>query len=240
MSWWPFGSSTKQKITSNQEVATNVMQVSTAYCNITAVTEFNNNNVVITGSNGNFDFSQVATIKNSSCDMSNSLDAEIEVIISAMLESSATAQGGFSLDFTNVKQNTSIYQTISNSITQMMTSTCNITSSATRNNNYIFVSNSSGDFDFSQEAEIVGSTCNMSNIAKTTVYNESNAEAAQESRITNIFAVMFMAIALCMILGVVILLIFVLGGSKGSNETYNVVAPPQQIQYTEPIITEIE
>lgn len=203
----PFGSETRQKIEANQEIATNVVQVSTVYCNITAVTEFNNNNVIIKGSNGNFDFSQRATIDNSSCNMNSSLDAEIETIIQAMLNQSASAQSGFSLDFTTIKQNTSIYQTINNSITQMMTSSCNITASNTRNNNYIFVSDSEGNFDFSQNSSIDSSTCNMSNIAKTTVYNKAATETEQQSKITNIFAIMFMAIIVCMILGAIILVI---------------------------------
>ena len=213
------GTNTNQKTKINQEIATDIVQVSTSYCNISVDVNFDNNNIIVIGNNGDFDFSQRATIENATCNMNSSLDSQIENIIKSLIDTSASAQNGFTLDFTNINQQTSVYQTISNSMTQMMSATCNITASSNRSNNYIYLVDNDGNFDFSQTATIDGATCNMSNIAKSTSYNESSSDSSQESKITSIFGLMFAAIALCMILGVVIIGIVLVTGSVGKSKS---------------------
>lgn len=148
--------------------------------------------------------------------MTQSLDNSIENILESMASQDATAKGGFSINWSDVDQDISIYQYVKNSVTQIMVSSCNISASQTFNNNYIYVEDYHGDIYFSQEAEITNATCNMNSAATNQVYNSTKSEGDQTSKITQINSLLA-ALGICMILGFIVFMIILLKGSGGSS-----------------------
>ena len=176
------GNSTSQTYHSVQDVQNDIVQVSEQYCEIAVDQDFSNNTIIIVGGSGSVTFKQRAVIENATCNMTQSLDNSIENILESMASQDATAKGGFSINWSDVDQDISIYQYVKNSVTQIMVSSCNISASQTFNNNYIYVEDYHGDIYFSQEAEITNATCNMNSAATNQVYNSTKSEGDQTSK----------------------------------------------------------
>ena len=212
------GNSTSQTYHSIQDIQNEIVQVSEQYCEITIDQNFNNNTVIIVGGSGNVTFEQRAVIDNATCNMTQSLDSTIENILQSMSTQDATAKGGFSINWSDVDQEVSIYQYVKNSVTQIMTSSCNISASQNMNNNYIYVEDHAGDIYFSQTADITNATCNMNSAASSQVYNSTKAEGDQTSKITQINSLLA-ALGICMVLGFIVFMIILLRGSGGGGES---------------------
>lgn len=212
------GNDQSQTYKSIQDVSNSIVQQSTQICNIKIDQQFDDNTVIIIGSSGGVVFEQRAVIENATCNMTQSLDAMIETTLESMSMQDAESKGGFSINWTSIDQEISIYQYVKNSITQIMTAECNIAASQTMNNNYIYVEDTSGGILFSQTAQITDATCNLNSAASSSVYNTTKAGGDQTSKVVQINPLLA-ALGLCMILGFIVFMIILFKGSGGGGES---------------------
>lgn len=210
---------TTQSIESKQEITNEIVQVSEQICNITVVNDFSNNVIIIVGASGDVTFEQRGKIINSSCNLTTSLDSQIQNSISAQIaQSSEITKAGFAINWDSVDQDVSVYQTMKNSVTQLMSATCNITASNTITNNYYYLQDIEGDIYFSQESEITNATCNMDNASSSTAFNEATTDVDQTSKKTTINPLLA-ALGICMILGFIIFFTIILRGDGGDSSS---------------------
>ena len=210
-----------QKIKINQEISNDIMQVSTQYCTISSTQEFSGNTLFFIGGTGDVTIKQVSTLSNVNCNMSNVLDTQIINIMKSMSQQDLDITAGPTFSLTGANSKTSMYLTTSNAVTQLMSSTCNITSSQSISNNYIFAQDQQGDFLFSQESEITGATCTMGNASKTTTENEQIAEGEQSTTIKNVYGIFLAIIALGIVLIIFIIIGLLFSGKKGGGGSTN-------------------
>lgn len=208
---------TTQKVKINQKVTNDIMQVSNQYCEIASTQDFTGNTLFFIGGTGDVRIEQTSTLSNVNCNMSSVLDSQILNILESMTKQDLNITSGPTYTLGFVEQNVSVYMTTSNAVTQIMSSTCNITSSQSINNNYIYAEDQQGDFYFSQNSEITGATCTMGNAAKSVTENEEIANSDQSATIRNIFGIFLAILALGLVLVIVIVVAMVFSGKKGSK-----------------------
>ncbi len=210
------GNSTSQTFTSVQDISNEILQVSEQFCEIRIDNNFNDNTIIVIGGTGSVTFKQRAVIENATCNMTMSLNNSIENILESMSTQDATAKGGFSINWSDVDQEISIYQYIKNSVTQIMTSTCNISATNNMNNNYIYFEDHAGDIYFDQSAELTNATCTMNSAATNEVYNSAKSEGDQTSKIVQTNPLLA-ALGICVLLGFLVFMIILTKGSGGEE-----------------------
>ena len=207
------GNNTTQNIRTNQTVVNNVLQASKAECTAQCRNVLEGITIIVIGGSGNINITQECALTNINCIMQQSLTSQIETILKAMAAQSASAMNGFSLDFANISQNVDLYQYISNSITQLMDSSCKFEASDTISGLYMYVANRDrSQINISQRSTISNATCNMNNMAKSVTYNEASAEADQKSTIVNIWSLFFYAFIAIIASATIILIVFIATG----------------------------
>ena len=222
------------KVKINQTITNDILQVSDQYCTISSSQSFNGNTLFFIGGKGDVTIKQVSTIDNATCNMSNVLDTQILNIMTAMSNQDITVTAGPTFSLNGTTNKTSMYLTTSNAVTQLMSSTCNITSSQTIDNNYVFAQDQQGDFLFLQESDITGATCTMGNAAKTVTENEQIAEGDQSATIKNVYGIFLAIIALGFVLMIVVIIGLLFSGKKGGGSSGSSTA---QADYDKAVIS---
>jgi len=222
------------KVKINQTITNDILQVSDQYCTISSSQSFNGNTLFFIGGTGDVTIKQVSTIDNATCNMSNVLDTQILNIMTAMSNQDITVTAGPTFSLNGTTNKTSMYLTTSNAVTQLMSSTCNITSSQTIDNNYVFAQDQQGDFLFLQESDITGATCTMGNAAKTVTENEQIAEGDQSNTIKNVYGIFLAIIALGFVLMIVVIIGLLFSGKKGGGSSGSSTA---QADYDKAVIS---
>lgn len=168
-------------------------------------------NSTVTGSGIGF---TAACTANSSCIMQNTMDSNVQDLLSAIANQTNQALNGAlgdisynaSANFNNINQN------VTNFLTQMTNSTCASAVSVNQSNDLFFASNS----DLNSPASFVGftiggnspvsanSSCTMTNIQKSLMYNRLQAQVAQSNTETSILAIIVIGIVIVIVvLGIV-------------------------------------
>ena len=186
-----------------EESYSNIVQKNTNTFNTNCSNNFDGNTVVIDGGEGNFEISNTCTIDNVSGFLSNSVEGEIKTILESMSKQDASASG-FSFNFNTMSNDVRMEQLIENNITQIQENSCNFQASNSIDNNYIYIKNQKGDVKLFNESTISGSTCNLSNIAKATTYQEATSSNDQKTSITGFNFMILMVIVIIIILCVII------------------------------------
>lgn len=220
------GSNISQSYNETREFNNTVLQASSQSCSITCATNFNNDTVIIIGGTGGVNIKQSCKITDASCQLKAAFEAGIENIIESTVSQSASAIGGISFTFSNQNQDINLSSTVNNSISQIMSSSCKISSEANQNNNYFLFVGRDGDINLGQDASISGANCSMDNYAKASTFNKAVSDASQKAKVQNVFAMMFMGIIVMMVLVGIALIAFVLTGGvnkaiDGATQTAN-------------------
>ena len=211
------GASTSNNFTSKQTVANNITQYNQATCIATVEASSGGNIIIIDGSHigGSVIGSTQKITTDASCIMHQSNDANIESILESMSKQTNTNQNGV-FDFLSkligdkVKNKVEIDQTITNTITQINTSTCSSNIISSTKPNYIYVKNSSilGSVIGSTTEASATSSCTITNGASAVVYNKELSKNDQNNKSKSLFftiVIAFTVIMVVMILGVIIL-----------------------------------
>src|SRR5437879_4938950 len=120
-----------QTTSSTTKVANNILQTSSESCIFTCGATANNNTAIFIDSNVNYTITARCTIADSSCVAVQTLDSDVSSTLKAMAEQTATAISapnvsvkGVSFGISASNQSVDLNQYISNSISQINSSTC--------------------------------------------------------------------------------------------------------------------
>lgn len=222
------GSSTSQETDINQTIVNNVLQTSNEECLVTCQNDIDDTTVIISDSSDvTVNISQLCTISNVDCIMNTNLDSLIDNTLEGYSEQEAGGSGGFhvgwtgmSLAWDTIDQNTDINQYISNSITQTMTSACDISGENTTTDSYFSVTDSDNvAIGISQEVELESSNCNMDNSAKSTTYTTEIADASQSAGRCTSAGGCGCLVFILIIVGFILLLVVMMSGMASINKT---------------------
>lgn len=209
-------SSNTNKLT--QEFYNNVIQSASAVCGQNCDQASSNNVYYLNDSNiDKAGISQKCSI-NAECVMSNELSNIIENTATARAsQSNDTTQSMVSFTFSNLENNNQMTQGYNNYVTQAMNASCQSSATQISSNNIFFVQNSEvGVLGISQDADLV-TQCYMNNLALSTVQNVASAEVDQSNKVKSAFAMIVVAIAICLIVGGIMFLVIFMGPSMGGG-----------------------
>jgi len=195
----------------------NIFQASNETCSGKCTQNNDNISVIISGSriSGGINFSQSCDV-DVSCAMNSTLDSNVQSILNAMADQTASAQlGMFNASLANINNNAYIAENITNQITQVMNSTCQADLSQTNQNISVVLVNDtlSGGVNYTQKGN-VQANCVMTNTARSIVLNQETAETKQKAKRESVLAMIVVAIVICILFGGAMLLIFLFHNPK--------------------------
>jgi len=212
------GSSNSSRATEIQNVNNSIVQESSEKCSATCSNIENGDSTIISGSTieGNLSaFKQVCQVQ-ASCVLKNQISTQIQDILESVAKQTQRLDESFLSIFSDTHNNESatIEQSITNSVTQILNSSCTATSSNVQSDDIFVLSNSealSGVIAFSQTGNAT-SSCTINNISKVKIFNKELAEISQEQRIENVFVAIIALIVAALVIGGFLLFLF-FGGS---------------------------
>lgn len=218
MALYKMGGDTTNTISSNQTVVNTMLQASKARCSATCKNTISGVTIIVIGSEGEIgNISQECKMNNINCIMQNSFNVQIENILKSMIDQSTSAMSGISFDWKHIEQNVNLYQLIENTITQTMDTSCTFEAGNEATGLYFYVQDSKGKIgNLSQSSSITNASCNMDNMAKAVTYNEETSDAKQKATVSNMFALIFIAIIIAIIMAGIVLVVFLLTGGVAS------------------------
>ncbi|MBL4662036.1 MAG: hypothetical protein JKY22_00345 [Flavobacteriaceae bacterium] len=213
---------------STQELQNDILQVTEENCHAKCTNYDGGGTVIIDGTNikGDLDIVQQCTAS-ASCTMNQTLQSQVEDIMSSISKQSQKSEQSF-INFTisNQADVSEIKQNITNSITQIMQSSCQATSDNIQKDNIVILRNDTvgGDFTLGQKGS-ASSNCILNNVAKQVLFNKQQAKQDQSQTAENVLAIIVVAIVIGIIaLGLFALFFFgkkILGSSSEILESPN-------------------
>jgi hypothetical protein len=211
--------SVSQQESSSLSAINNVLQDATSTCTLSCQSSLSNITIVISGSTvGNITIADTCAITGSQCLISTSLDTNITNILTSIFNQTAVTARSLidCLGDDNVNQSIKIEEAVTNNITQLINSTCNMTVN-TSVSDVTFVAKDGatvGNFSVVSAGNITKSNCSLQNIAQAVITNNLTAKGSQTA-ITGVAAVMGMFMFIIIIVIVIIVLCFIVlkGGS---------------------------
>ena len=190
----------------NQDINNQIYQSLSTSC--TATCEANTGNVDIilvdTKVRGGIRFNQICSAF-AACTLPQSVDVNAQGILTSSIEQATnTANSFLSYSPTANESEIDFQNRIRNSLTQILTSSCNATTRQSINNVLVYAVNTEidGDIEFSQNGE-ASAVCSMNNASKINLYNQVTAEAERRTSSSNLTSILIL-------LGGVILVIVIL------------------------------
>ena len=140
------GNTSSEKITENQQILTEVTQISEQFCNIGCNQNIDGTTIISINQVGDINVTQMCQLLDIQCVMKSTMDTQIDSILEAINNQSTTQT---TTDFwqlpSSSKETLDITQLISNQITQIQIASCNIEANQEMSNTYIYSANQVGD-----------------------------------------------------------------------------------------------
>lgn len=214
------GSNNANVAKESESVQNNILQASFQQCKSDCTNISSGNTVIFNGSNisGDVDFNQSCSAT-AHCIMEQQLQSQVQNMMSAIAQQQQEVEKSI-LSFTvaNDVNYSEINENIVNSITQILQSSCQATSSNITNDNLVILNNTNveGSFSFSQTGNATAN-CTMNNLARQVAFNQQQAKTNQTQKIESIFAIIAIAVIVVVIVGAIIVFLTLRGGSGSSN-----------------------
>lgn len=192
------GGNVNNTIKTETAITSNFLQESTQVCAASAASEASNNTVIVEGTvNQGINISSTSQA-DAKCSMTNNVSQISENMITDLVSQAATAEVDFlgDLAWTNVKNNSSIYESIATNMTQITSSSCLATDTAAADNNFVYVTTTgtvNGGINFTTSAN-ANASCVMQNTSKMQSYNQVLNNTDQTAKYTGMFVAMFNAV----------------------------------------------
>lgn len=194
-----------------QSITTNIFEESQEVCVGKCTAIQSGNTIIISGSDvGNVDLTNQCPAS-ASCAMTQQLNSQVSAIMAALAEQENTSSSFWPISFKFDNQNNSvtIRQSITNTITQMMQSICQSTSTNIQENEVVVLTNSeAGNVTLSNQGS-ANSTCTMNNLARQVAFNQQTAKTNQTNRITSAFTLILIIIVIVIIIAAIIALLII-------------------------------
>lgn len=211
-----------------QRVNNDVAQISEEVCRADCQNIQSGNTIIISGSTtGDVMFNQQCRPK-ATCVMNQTFTTRIQDILDSLQKQTASTQSAFLSFVVNSNTNVAdVEQTITNQITQLLSSTCQASSQQLQTDNLIYVKDSTtGNIGFNQ-AEEPTTACVMNNIGRVVAYNDMVAKSDQTSKTQSIFVIIVIAIVAMVVLCGLMLLLFLT--SRSGRETVHNLGETQKV-----------
>jgi len=216
----------------DQNVMNNILSETSTVCAASCTAVQSGDVIVVQNSSigGGIGFTESCTV-NASCVMNNSIDTQIQNILSSITQQSNKAVTDFlgDLAWNDQTNSANFKQNVTNNVTQVISSTCNADIAFSQNNDLLYVSNTgaSGFVGFqigANNSASANASCAMSNTSRTVVYNNVQAQANQSNTDIGVFAMIAMAVVVVILIGGLIMLIMSArgGGPSVPNPSSNV------------------
>ncbi len=208
------GSAQSQSSSASLSVANSILQAANNTCSLSCNESQDGNTIIISGSTtGNISFSQTCSIVGSNCTIKSYLDANLQDVLSAMLQQSTVSATGFpDIGFNYSDQSTSVSESVSNSITQLVNNMCQVSTNQTFDNNYVYVTDSTtGNLSFAQSSNITNSDCIMDTISKAVASTTESAKTDQSSSDIGTLALIAIIVG-AIVMIIVLIFVFSIGG----------------------------
>jgi len=175
------------------------------------------NVVIIQGSTlkGGISFNQKCEVK-LQCEIQNNLETDVATILDAAGKQTAITANGFpDFNFNNISNSFQSSQIITNTITNIIDSSCTSQATQNQNSNYTYVQNSNieGSIQFNQTAD-VNASCTLTNRSSLIVSNKASAKSSQSAVILGTTGLI---IALVVVVIIIVVVIFLIGKLKKSG-----------------------
>lgn len=217
------GSSTDNILNETLNVSNNMFTTATDVCTATCQQIQTGNVTVIDGldnsscENSGFTINSQTCTPTTECYMNNNLSSAVNTILEATGQQTAsTQQSFFSFSFANITNSASVEENITNTVSQIMTTTCTADNQQLQANNVTIAENLTGvcSFGVNSQSGNPSTACTMSNLSKLQVFNCGQAGLDQSGKVTSSFASIFVAIAIALIVmgGILLLVILGVGG----------------------------
>lgn len=198
------GSNQSNTSSQTQTLENNILQATSESCQSNCTNIQEGQTIVINGSSigGNIELNQQCTAQ-ASCIMRGQIGAQVQSILNAMTKQSAVGQASmFQFSFENQNQSSDISQNVTNTITQVMTSSCQGNSNNLEENNTVVLSNSrvGGDFVLSQKGSSTAN-CTMNNLSKIVLFNQETAKTKQSEKVESLLGGIIAIIILLIVIG---------------------------------------
>jgi hypothetical protein len=195
-----------------QNVSNDIIENSYEICNASCTVDISGVHLIIGNSTiqGGINIGGQACSANAYCTMNNELDVQLQNIIDSITNQALSAESPLLIPhYNNQTDIISNNQTLRNTITQMMNSSCQSNTTNLIQNDYVYVNESSVDggvnVGFTQSGSSTAN-CSMNNISKVNVYNNETAKSDQVEKWENTFA----TIAIIIVISIILLGVFVL------------------------------
>lgn len=198
----------------NQSITNSLIQSQKTQCGVSQNVNISGNTIsVINGDLSSVDVGINVSNQqaDATCIMTNTMAAQVEAIMESQFQQTASLQSGL-LDFLktdNIKITQDTTQRVSNIITQITQSTCNVDQNTNINNNYIFFTGKNSDayVGINVSGQTAKSSCAMTNYTTADLSGNLRAQGNQSSKITNpmgLFITVFLVIAIIVCIALVI------------------------------------
>lgn len=215
------GNNSSNSSKSVQEFYTNIIQSAQSTCTTSCDEKTTGNVVVLLGSKADSVGITQKCTASTECTIANELSSVIEnMATSRAQQSNDTTQSMLSFTFANVENSAEMEQLINNYVTQIMVASCQSTSDQLASDNIIFVKDSEVDtvVGISQSSDLK-TQCVLNNLSKTSVQNTAVTETEQTNKIRSAFAMIIVAIAVILVIGLVLAAVVFFGMGGGGSVT---------------------
>lgn len=208
------GSGNSSRAKAIQTINNNTVQESSTTCTATCQNTQNGDTTIFSGTTVTGDisaFSQVCKVS-SSCVMTDQLSSQISDTLKSIAKQSQQMDSSITSLFadTHNHEKATLEQSINNSVTQILNSSCVATSSNVQNNDMFIMTNSkalSGVIAFSQTGDPTAS-CVMNNLSKIKLFNKETATISQTQRIENVFVAIVAMVVAALVIGAILLFLY--------------------------------
>ena len=199
----------------DQNVLNDVAQDAETTCEIKGTQDISNNTIIKIGGSGDIELVNKLDMSDNKCDLSATLDSQVETTLKALLEQKKLSITGILPDLDFDKQSMSIAQTIKSSVAQSSFASCKIGLSQDIQNNYILAKDTTANIRLANEGTLDNSSCVMSNALKSLIVNKADAEGKQSS--TTVSGLILIAIAAVVVVILVAGVIFLKKGAGSGS-----------------------
>jgi hypothetical protein len=198
------------------------------FCSISCGNDFNNVDIVVTGSGNTVNLSQTCSAVGAECTIKNLMSNQIDNLVTNLVEDTESNEGIFSLLGPSSTESENISNAIKNSITQLVNNTCNISTDNLSNNVNAVITGNNNVFNAAQTGDMDKATCALDTVVKNVITNTVNNTAKNKETGCNIMKFLII-IGVILIVVLVLPILFNLGKriGKGGSSQQQVVQQSQ-------------
>jgi hypothetical protein len=183
------GSKVSTTAETSQTIVNSVLQESTSSCNFECAQSIDGVEITLIGTHvgGDISVTNTCKISNTSCVMKNMLDGQIENVLESLTKINNDVRTSFFdvLTPTQIDNNVKIDQYIRNSISQLISSSCQQKIEQSISNVSIYAAQSTidGSILVANSGEITNAECMMENITKLLLSNDASADISIDNKV---------------------------------------------------------